>query len=237
MQNINLKAELEKQQEFVDQNALVAEAKSILEDNVSREHSIAQRITEGTLGTSSESFDHSRLDKARIFDTEAIERLCTKFRLRFLDSTLFKGEIPSEAIHQIRHIESNIGIKFSTFKVVAPSERFRLKDSTKDPILLAELPNGRHYFIYQWGDDMKWYQSILKYPMRHFGTLTMSALALGALITVLMPTQFEQGQAEFFYRFFLFSMSSALILTLVLITGIMYSKDFSENIWNSKFLK
>lgn len=84
---------------------------------------------------------------------------------------------------------------------------------------------------------MSWKEHILRYPFRHMGTLASTSLVVGALIALLVPVQFSDTKAEFFYRFFMFSMSSALIMTLAIIVGIMYSKDFSENVWNSKFLR
>lgn len=237
MQDINILEELEKVQVELRQRDILNEAQSILTYEVGTEQSIISRIRNASDEQTKPAHLIQLLDQARIFDLKAIESICTKFRLRFLDSSLFKDEIPAEAIREVKRLEAMTGFQFDSFHIIAPSERFKLKDSTKDPILLAELPNGKYFYIYQWGNDMSWYQHLLKYPFRHMGTLTVSALMIGALITLLVPMQFEDFKAEFFYRFFMFSMTSALVLTLAIITGIMYSKDFSENVWNSKFLR
>lgn len=236
MQDINLKDELKKIQVTLDQQHLLETALKILHSESVEEQQIRQRIVSDG-GKRSKWVGLEYLSDEHLFDLKAIEALCTRYRLRFLDSSLFKGEVPSEAIRRIKRLEASTGLRFEKFKVLAPADRFKLKDSTQDPMLLAELPNGKYYFIFQWGDDLKWYQEILKYPFRHMGTLTICALAFGALITLVVPKQFELAQAEFFYRFFMFSMSSALFLTLTIIAGILYSKDFSENVWNSKFIK
>jgi len=237
MQDINLLQELEQAQIEFEQNAVIREVEAILHQDLAAEQNISARIQRG-IGTNTSRFGGlERLDSKRRFDIETIEKICTKYRLRFLESDLFKGDIPSEAIREVKRLESSLGMRFDRFSVIAPAERFDLKDSTKDPILMAELPNRQFYYIFQWGDDMKWYQEILKYPFRHIGALAASSSLLGLIIAFLVPSQFEALQAEFFYRFFIFSMTTCLVMTMAIITAIMYSKDFSENVWNSRFIK
>lgn len=236
MQDINLRAELEKAQQELEQNRLIREVETWLSFESVAESDIAHRIQNERDGDMA-ALVVSLLDQNKIFDLQTIEAICTRFRLRFLESTMFKGDIPAEAIRRVKRMEAATGLRFERFRIIAPAERFHLKDSTKDPILMLELPNNRYYFIYQWGSDMKWYQHFLKYPFRHMGTLAITSITLGLLISLLVPSQFESIKAEFFYRFFMFSMSSALVMTLAIIVGIMYSKDFSENVWNSRFIR
>ncbi len=237
MNDINLLEEMANAQMEFEQSCLINEVKSLLESDSTNEISIADRISKGS-SLSQDKFGWiKKLDETRKYNAESIEKICIRFRLRFLESDLFKGDIPSEAIREVKRIESSIGTTFSTFKIIAPQERFNLKDSTKDPILMAELPNGQFYYIFQWGDDMKWYEEILKYPFRHIGALAATSSAIGLLVAILVPSQFEVVHSEFFFRFFMFSMTTCLIMTLSVITAIMYSKDFSENVWNSKFIK
>lgn len=235
MQDINLLEEMANAQIEFEQNSLVKEAQTILSNETAIELAIASRLKKSEI--KNPIFSTDLLEEGRIFNIEAIEKICTRFRLRFLSSKLFKGEIPAEAIREVKRIESAAGITFRSFRIVAPEERFNLKDSTKDPILLAELPDGRYYYIFQWGDDMKWYQELLKYPFRHIGALAASAALIGLLVALLVPSQFAALKNEFFFRFFMFSLTTCLVMTLSIIMGIMNSKDFSENVWNSKFIK
>ncbi len=236
MQDINLLDELNKAQQSVAQKRLINEALTILSKDEHVESDIKQRIFQKP-GKLSENLGLHKLDESRIYDRESIEAICVKYRLRFLDSELFKSEIPVEAIHHVKHVEAKTGMRFENFKVVAPAERFKLFDSTKDPILFTQLPNGKYYYIHQWGDDLSWIQHALKYPFRHMKALTISSIVIGSIVAMAVPSQFQSVQAEFFYRFFIFSMGSCLLLMLAIITGIMYSKDFSENVWNSKFIR
>ncbi|MEQ9187511.1 MAG: hypothetical protein RLP15_07230 [Cryomorphaceae bacterium] len=237
MQSIDLLHEMEIAQVEWEQNTLVKEAKWILRAEHATESNIESRIRKPR--QSHNDFDGwvKNLDPKRKFNLEAVALICTRYRLRFLESDLFKGDVPADAIREVKRLESSLGVRFKAFKIVAPAERFFLKDSTKDPILLAELPNGQFYYIFQWGNDLKWYQYLLKYPFRHIGALAACSSLIGMMIAFLVPSQFEAAQAEFFYRFFMFSMTTCLIMTLAIITAIMYSKDFSENVWNSKFIR
>lgn len=237
MQNIDLLHELEKVQVELEQNAVLREVESILNDEHTAELEISSRLSKTHRKSGLDWNWIELLEDQRTFHPETIEHICTRFRLRFLDSELFKGDIPAEAIREVKRIEGQTGVTFEAFKVIAPAERFDLKDSTKDPILMAELSNGQFYYIFQWGDDMAWYQHILKYPFRHIGALAATSSVIGLLVAFLVPSQFEAAQAEFFYRFFMFSLSTCLVMTLSIIVAIMYSKDFSENVWNSKFIR
>jgi hypothetical protein len=236
MQDINLLEALEKAQLEHNQTLVLSAAESILNNEAETEQNIESRI----VGKSKNEQLHSplhKLDVTKMFDEASIEKLCTDYRLRFLDSKLFKDQVPAEAIREVKRIEASTGYVFEKFSIIAPEERFNLLDSTKDPILMAVLPNEKYYFIFQWGNDMEWYQRILKYPFRHMGTLATTSLLIGLLVTMIVPSQFGDWQSEFFFRFFMFTMTSCLMMTLAIITGIMYSKDFSENVWNSKFIK
>jgi hypothetical protein len=235
MQDINLLEEMANAQIEFEQNNLVKEVQNILSKETAHEEEIEHRLKNASIA--SPIFSMKALVTNRIFNVEAIEKICTRYRLRFLSSELFKGDIPAEAIREVKRIETATGITFNAFRIVAPEERFNLKDSTKDPILLAELPDGRYYYIFQWGDDMKWYQELLKYPFRHIGALAATAALIGLLVALLVPSQFPALKGEFFFRFFMFSLTTCLVMTLSIIIGIMNSKDFSENVWNSKFNK
>lgn len=236
MQDINLLDELKKAQQDIVEKHLLAEALNILSNEEDKESKIQERIVRGT-NRSDDHFGLHKLDSDRIYDHESIEAICVKYRLRFLDSAMFKADVPAEAVRHIKHVEANTGVTFEHFRIVAPAERFKLLDSTKDPILLAQLPNGKYYFIHQWGDDMSWIQHVLKYPFRHMKALAISSITIGTIVALAVPSQFQSDQAEFFFRFFMFSMSSCLLMMIAIISGIMYSKDFSENVWNSKFIR
>lgn len=234
MQHIDLRAELDKAQCEIEQQKLVDHANRILTTDYKMEEAIARRMKRYSV--MSVMFDQSILQKEPIYDLKTIEAICVRYRMRFLPSHLFAGEVPKEAISVVRRLEKDYSMTLVRFKIVAPSSKFILKDSQEDPVLLAELPNKKYVFVYQWGNKMSWYQRLLKYPYRHIGALTMSAGAIGLVLAALLPISADSIKLEIIYRFFAFSVSTGLIMIVSIIGAIMRAKDFSENVWNSKFV-
>ena len=91
MQDINLKTELEKVQEELSQNAIVSEVEQLLNSDATKEALISERIYNRAMSNGVDSVITELLDPSLMFDLEAIEAICTKYRLRFLDSSLFQG--------------------------------------------------------------------------------------------------------------------------------------------------
>lgn len=231
---VNLFEELQKAQQEARQEEVLEEAVAILKAQEAIDGEAFARI-KGSSNNPGTVRLTEFLDPKRIFTEQAIETLCTRYRLRFLESKMFKGQIPFEAVSELMQAEKSVGTTFSRFFIVAPAERFLLKDSQKDPLLFASLGNGKYYFIHQWGKDMSWYKAALRYPFRHFRALCVTSMAVSLLLACLLPVEFSSGKVEFFFRFFLFGALSCLFVTLAVIAGIICSEDFSENVWNSRY--
>jgi hypothetical protein len=215
-----------------------------LNDSFGREAEISQRLTGKEVGSeelilSVEQLD--QLDYSLMFNEKVIQNIATRYRLRFLNSKLFLGTIPHEAKVKIKNIEEKLGEKFTTFKVLAPSSRFKLADSTEDPILFASLGNGGFYMIHKWGDDMNWYRNAINFPFRNITTLGVSCVALAMLINIFIPvdTFNELGVRSIYHAmmikaFFGFILAGMFFVS-ALIFGILTSKEFSQDVWNSKY--
>src|SRR5690554_2308000 len=83
---------------------ILSEVDQILEENEKEREDIAARLARGT------SSEENRLNMdlligENLFHISDIEAICTTYRLRFLNSKYFKGQIPEEAISKIRAIE------------------------------------------------------------------------------------------------------------------------------------
>jgi len=130
----------------------------------------------------------NQLDYNLMFTSTVVQSIATKYRLRFLNTKLYVGKIPHEAKLKIKKIEQDLNIKFEKFKILAPASRFKLADSTEDPILFAEMGNGSYYMIHKWGDDMNWYRSAVSFPFRNIVTLGLSCVTLSLLINLFLPS-------------------------------------------------
>ena len=88
-------------------------------------------------------------EQYRIFSMETIEKICVRYRLRFLDLELFKGEVPEAARLELSALESRYRTRFRRLRIIAPGEFFELGYIDKDPILLAELSKDKYLFIHK----------------------------------------------------------------------------------------
>ena len=101
------------------------------------------------------------LETDKIFHIDQIKKLAINFRLRFLDSHLFKNQIPDEAITKIRVLEKNHKTTLQGFKIIAPSKTFQL-ENYDDPLLFAPIGNNYYYLIHKWGNDLSRYSRRMK---------------------------------------------------------------------------
>jgi len=181
------------------------------------------------------SFNTESLDSEKIFHLNQIKKICIDYRLRFLDSELFKGAIPEEAISKIRQLEKYHQTELKGFKVLAPSKMFKLKDKD-DPILFAPIGNGYFYLIHKWGDDLHPFRKIIMWPFKNVVNLAWFTLLISYLLTLLIPNGLfskSNSIAEFgILFFFMFKMIAAVVIYY----GFAQGKNFSNAIWNSKYI-
>ena len=104
-------------------------------------------------------------DREHVFTLDQIRQTCIRYRLRFLDTSFFRSEFPYEAILKIRAFEERYKIRIERFRIAAPDHAFKLENINKDPLLFAELADGRYYLVHQWGEDLAWYKRFLLWPL------------------------------------------------------------------------
>ena len=241
IQPVNLINELAKQRrEEQEQNTLLNRAKFILNNDFQSEQEVLHRLMDQGIRPQ-QQVKKEFLERDLIFNENTIKKVCTKYRLRFLNAPLFVGDIPREALQKVKNIEQECDVKIERFKILAPASRFRLKDAREDPVLMADLGNGTYYLIHKWGDDMSASRSFINYPLRNVTALAVTALVFGVLTVMLLPESvFPEAAWDSAYKMGLTKIYSGFILTGFffvgsLIFGILASKEFSEDVWNSKF--
>jgi len=180
-----------------------------------------------------------QLEPNRIYSAAQIKKLCTRYRLRFLDSKHFKGELPYEAISKIKALQKSQDIELSGFKMIAPAPMFNLKNKDKDPLLMLPLGGDRYYLIHKWGNDLHPLRALLVWPFRNFKSLLITVALFAALVVSLFPDSMVMGPLDqhswniriifFFYLFLAFSGLTALY-------GFSRMKNFNSELWNSKYL-
>lgn len=172
------------------------------------------------------------LDFDKIFHIDSIKKLCVNYRLRFLDTHLFKGEYPKELYSIIPNLENDHKIQLKDFKIMAPSKLFRLK-TKEDPLLFVPIGNGYYYLVHKWGDDLKSYRKILVWPFKNINTLILTSIILSLLSTAIGSAFFNDFSDTQLLVIFIFNIKTFVFVTFYLL--FMMRKNFNESIWNSKY--
>ncbi|MEQ8625315.1 MAG: hypothetical protein RJQ00_00240 [Vicingaceae bacterium] len=226
LNTIDLHHELRKGKQKAKRLDLISEVNSILEAEKETELDIENRIINGK----TESFPTDLLTSEHVFDIEQIKALCLKYRLRFLDSKSFKGQIPTEAVLKIKALEKEYGISLEGFKIVAPKQLFQLEDKDSDPLLFLQLPNNKFYFIHKWGGELNRFRALLAWPMKKFMNMFWFLLAFAFVFTLAIPTDSIYLFSFLFVHSFI---ATCGIACLVIFTA---RENFSEAEWDSKYL-
>ena len=179
-------------------------------------------------------FDFDQLETSRIYHLDQIRDICIDYRLRFLDLSYFKPELPEAAKDAIADLENKHGTRVDSMKIMAPSRLFKLEDKD-DPLLFVPMGNNYFYLIHKWGNDLHPLRRILVWPFKNIVNLTLCVLLFSYLLTLLVPNGLftkSSGAAEFWIIFFFMFKSVAAI---VIYYGFAMGKNFNPAIWNSKY--
>tara|TARA_B110001469_G_C9616931_1_gene307244 strand:- start:969 stop:1661 length:693 start_codon:yes stop_codon:yes gene_type:complete len=223
---VDLQAELEriKRKSKVD---ILDEVQDILNHEIEKEAIISEKIQGKQEGQP--DIDWSKLNPQSIYNLEQIKKICVKYRLRFLDSKAFIGEIPAEAILKVKALEKELGHPIDGFKIVAPKKLFQLEDKDSDPLLFLQLSDNKFYFIHKWGGELNKFRSLLAAPLRSFMSLFWTLIGVAFLFALAIPTT----SIDVFMFLFVHSFIALCGITCMII--FMIRENFSDVEWNSKF--
>lgn len=218
----------------IPQAVLLEQVQKIFEEESSKEEKILRNIQADFNDFESNDFDFDHLETEKIFHLADIERICIDYRLRFLNTHLFKGELPYEAISKIKILEKTHQTELKGFKIMAPAKLFKLKNAD-DPLLFAPMGNDYYYLIHSWGRDLHPLRKLMMWPFRHLENFIVLLLAVSLFLTYLVPEGMfskEPTNSEFIMvYFFMFKW----IAGLAIFYGFKMGKNFSSAIWRSKF--
>ncbi|MFY0712517.1 hypothetical protein J1D01_02480 [Seonamhaeicola sp. NFXS20] len=206
---------------------------AVLNQDTQHEENINKAITNGTTGNTN-TFNVDLLETDRIFHISHIQSICITYRLRFLNSNLFKAEIPQEAINNIKQLEKVHQTTLSGFKIMAPSKLFKL-ENYDDPLLFAPIGNGYYYLIHKWGNDLSVWRKWLMYPFRNLDTIIVSAVVAAILIALSFPESYYHPKYKTTQFIFLCFFMFKTIGFCLIFFGVSKGKNFNSAIWNSGF--
>ena len=232
---------LEKQKTFKQEEGLVEEAKRLLLAERFTEKNILQHLT--SYIQSFEYLDENDLDEKKIFRKEEIKNCCTYYRLKFLDSQLFHGEFPYEALLKIKDLNRLHRKDMKHFKILSTAGAFTHNDAKQGALLFAQTICGNYYLIHHWGEKIKWNRKITHFPLRNFESLFICVLLFTLLFTLITPTTMITSdthvQQEYFnmYRIALFFHFFILTASMVVFRFFAHRLYFSSNEWDTLKIK
>jgi hypothetical protein len=243
--NVNLKNELAKQPRHEDEtDALLADVKQWLANQSDADADVLKNFP----NHAGISFDNPQgnfnLNVNEVYTQGQIKSLCVSYRLRFLPAAFYKGTLPHSAVKAIQAFEGTYKPAKAEYHIVAPAEFFKLKDQYADPLLFANLGNGNYYLLHQWGADFKPYAKALAYPLRNEKSLALSALSIGAVLTLISIATNGLGLLDKYGSGFAFSYLvhsimflglSAFVFIVSLAYGLLTYRDLSVDTWDSKY--
>ncbi|WP_318345437.1 hypothetical protein [Flagellimonas baculiformis] len=212
---------------------ILAEVERLLkEKNTKEEYIMGQLASKTPINRNDFVFD--LLETERIFHLDQIKKICIDYRLRFLDSSFFKGEIPQTAISKIKELEAAHDTEIKGYKIMAPSKLFKLEDRD-DPLLFAPIGNDYFYLVHKWGNDLHPLRKLMAWPFKNIVNLTFVVFVLSYLVTLIVPNGLfskNNSTAEFWIIFFFMFKCMA---SVVIFYGFALGKNFNPAIWNSKY--
>lgn len=232
---VNLKEELFAHKK--KQIGILDQVSSILSASVKIDEDVLFRLQHGSMEPLMDVSLLDECDAANLFTHQQIGAICVKYNLRFLDSKYFKADFPYAAFQRIKEFELKYGVKIKSFKIVAPSEMFKLEDCNKDPLLFAQLADNKYYLLHQWGNDLVWYRALISYPTKSIYSYFIFMWLPAALIAFGLPFSWLNVAPEndLTLRLWLTVHCFIALFFFIIFLGSTAHKNFSDNSWDSKY--
>ena len=230
--NLELELLLERDK-FVSESDLMAEIKMIFHSD-DQKHSVIHSKLAAESSTKQNHFDLDLLETNKIFHVDQIRNICIDYRLRFLDSHLFKNDIPEEAISKIKALEKEHRCDLNGFKIMAPSKLFHLKNFD-DPLLFVPIGNNYFYLIHKWGGEINAFRKIAVRPFRNLSSFFISLMIISFGLAFIAPYDILGQVTPGIFRALSFLFIFKSLVGIALYYCFWKGKNFNEAIWNSKF--
>lgn len=229
---INLRDELNDAKKASGQADILASVAAILAGNDLRREEIRNKLHKGK-NAKANLLRFDLLETGRIFHIGHIKKVCIDYRLRFLESGMFRHDFPEEAVTQIRELEKKHDTALGGFKLVAPTKAFHLLNYN-DPMLFVPIGNGYYYLVHQWGNDLKVSRKWLVWPFRNIGTFTLMCLLISVLVTLLFPLN-KLGEHIRMASVIVFLFAFKSVFAVLLYGFFMGGRKFNAQMWNSRY--
>ena len=173
-----------------------------------------------------------KMESKNIFHKDTIKKICVRYRLRFLDSNLFKGEYPKNITRIITDLESKHDTSLSNFKIMAPSKLFKIK-SPDDPILFVPIGNDYFYLVHKWGKEFNKLRKLMVLPFKNIDNLTIFSILVSIFFALVGKLVMPSLTSSEVFILFLFLVKGFIFIFFYMFY--LTRRNFSESNWNSKY--
>lgn len=214
---------------------LLSEANRILQEDLFVEEKILDNLRE--YNKAFEKLDEEDVDKGLVFSISEIKKVAVTFRLKFLESKLYKPEIPYEAILKIKDLNQKFHKELKFFKVLSTPGGFTNKEIKEASLLFVQTNYDNYYLVHRWGGKLKWNRKLKFWPLRKFENLILTVFVTTLLLTLALPTElitldpravyWSGYRAAAFFHLFIFNMGVTVYFTFA------FARNFSNSVWDS----
>ena len=211
------------------------ELKSLIKDIWDKEDFKKNRIAKSLNEKNNENFNKMKFEEMEtknIFHKDTIKSICVQYRLRFLDSNLFKGDYPNNITKVISDIEKKNETTLNNFMIMAPSKLFKIK-SPDDPILFVPLGNDYYYLIHKWGEEFNHLRKLLVLPFKNIDNLTVFSILVSVFFALVGKLFMPSLTSSEVFILFLFLVKGFIFIFFYIF--FLTRRNFSESIWSSKY--
>ena len=211
------------------------ELKSLIKDIWQKEDFKKNRIANSLNDKNNKNFNKMKfenMETKNIFHKDTIKSICVQYRLRFLDSNLFKGDYPNNITKVISDIEKKHQTILNNFMIMAPSKLFKIK-SPDDPILFVPIGNDYYYLIHKWGEEFNYLRKLLVLPFKNIDNLTVFSILISVFFALVGKLFMPSLTSSEVFILFLFLVKGFIFIFFYMF--FLTRRNFSESIWNSKY--
>jgi hypothetical protein len=225
-----------REKERRQEDLVLQEANRILQTDLFHENKILNYLND--YGRTFEHLDEEDVIAENIFTEEEVKKLAVRHRLKFLSSSLYRSEIPYQAVLKIKDLNQKHRKDLKHFFVLAQPSAFFQSGQIPQSALFVSTNNGNYFMLHRWGGDLSWSRKFKFWPMRSFENLFATVLVIALLVTLVLPTalitldskaEYWSGyRAAAFFHLLIFFGGFTTYLTFA------FAGNFSNVVWNRK---
>jgi hypothetical protein len=218
------------------EDEVLAAAQEILQKDLFKDEKVLENLRQ--YNRSFDVLNEDDIDALNCYTVSEIKEVAVQQRLKFLDSSDYKNEIPYAAVLMIKDLNRIHAKDLKAFKILALADDFRNEKQNGTCSLFVKTNMGKYALLHQWGPSLSSARQWRYWPLRTFENLVISLLVFTLIVTLSLPTflitldshaEYWSGYrgGTFFHLMFFFTGFTAFTL-------FAFGINFSSSIWDRR---